>query len=164
MGLVLVMGWIQWCRLISSEVMCVGVLGGLSFGSLSEPNRPDQPVNLSPVLLDDGPTGELISLRTLGNWEMTPEPASCANKIWESWWWVEVTCPLSLHGSQMPGLPVGPIRLPALILDRQLKETPWRLWVEPSTPPSDSPVPPFIIRPTSLYLSPSTSVSAWESG
>lgn len=121
MGLVLVMGCIQWCRLISSEVMCVCVLRGLSFGSLSEPNRPDQPVNLSPVLLDDGPTGELISLGTLGNWEITPEPASCANKIWESWWWVEVTCPLSLHGSQMPGLPVRPIRSPARILGQAVE-------------------------------------------
>lgn len=74
--------WIQWGRLISSEVMCVGVLGGLSFCSLSEPNRPDQPLNLSPVLLDDGPNEQLISPGALGNWEMTPEPASCANKIW----------------------------------------------------------------------------------
>lgn len=80
--LLLAMGWIQWGRLISSEVMCVGVLGGWGFYSLSGSNRPDQPLNLSPVLLDDGPTEELISLGTLGNWEMTLEPASCANKIW----------------------------------------------------------------------------------
>lgn len=111
MGLVLVRGSIHWCRLISSEVMYVGVQGGLSLGSFSEPNRPDQPVNLSPVLLDEGPIQELISLGTLGNLDMTPQPASCGNKIWESWWWVEVTCPLSLHSSQMPGPPAGPIRL-----------------------------------------------------
>lgn len=74
--------WIQSGRLISSEVMCVGVRGGLSFCSLSEPNGPDQPLNLSPVLLDDGPNEQLISPGALGNWEMTPEPASCANKIW----------------------------------------------------------------------------------
>ena len=60
--------------------------GVLSFGSLSEPNGRDQPVNLSPVLLDDGPTGELISLGALGSWEMSMEPNSYANKIWESWW------------------------------------------------------------------------------
>lgn len=41
------------------------------------------------------PAPGLISLGTLGNWEMTSEPASCVNKIWESRWW-EVTCTVSL--------------------------------------------------------------------
>lgn len=104
LGLVLVTNWIQWCRLIASDVMCVDVLGS-ELWLLSKPNRPDQPVNLSPVLWNYGPTGGLISRWTLRTWEMTLEPASCANKIWESRLWVGVTCPLSLHGSQMPGLP-----------------------------------------------------------
>lgn len=149
MGLVVVISWLQWCTLISSEVMCVGALGSLDFDSLSEPNKPDQPVNLSPVLWDDGPTGELISLWTLGNWEMTLEPACSANKIWKSRWWVEVTCPLSLLCSQMPGLPFRPIMSPAHIQNRQLKERLWRLRAELSTPLR------FINSPspyTSLYL------------
>lgn len=48
---------------------------------------------------------------------------------------MEVTCPLSLHGSQMPGLPVRPIKTPSCILDGQLKETLWRLWAEPPLAP-----------------------------
>lgn len=54
----------------------------------------DQPVNLSPVLLDDGPTGELISLGTLGNWGNDPGASlAVLTRFGKSWWWVEVTCP-----------------------------------------------------------------------
>lgn len=56
-------------------------------------NRPDQPVNLSPLLSDDGPTGTLISLSTLGKWEIAVEPVICANKIWEK---------LVVSGGHMP--------------------------------------------------------------
>lgn len=61
---------LRWCTSVC--------LGGLSFYSLSEPNRSDQPVDLSPVLQNDGLAEELISPGTLGN----PKAASCAHKIW----------------------------------------------------------------------------------
>lgn len=91
---------------------------GLSPDCSFEPNRPGQPVNLSLVH-----GGELISPGTLGKWEMTRRPASSSNKIWESWWWVEVTCPFRSKVPRCQNVPVWPIRATADKLNGQLKDT-----------------------------------------
>lgn len=110
---------------------------GLSFASLSEPNRRRSACESVTRPLGRRPhwrTNLPWNLGKLGEWPRS-QP-SCANKIWEK---------LVVSGGHMPfsppstvpsrcrGLPVGPIRSPARILDRQLKETPRRLWAETST-------------------------------